>query len=660
MKINNLILEKLSDLRGQTTGESDIITCCDIRDVNGQYEHTVVITKTAEVFYLQLNTENASCVEIPGTVQTIYNIENIRETINFGGKIVLTDSISLATILNKHGIFAVSCNHATWDISELLVFSGAEVILLPFEGTQPNLLDDIALLIKPYAFSITYVQATWSQLLDVNTFFDKRDKRLFLELITDVAKTEFADWVEIEMQEKTGKLSLKIRKGLLAATISKHIPYIVIQNVGDEKTRIFLYKDGKYQWVSTLYVKAMIKRFIPMRLMNENLINSIFQLLHMGMERLTPYEKLNANENYINFQNGLLNLQTFKLEPHTPDLISTLQLTCNYDLNDTHMPNFERFICDLCSDSAGVLDTEKLQVIQEFMGLLLSNIYMYRCKKALLLYSPIGNTGKSVFLSLLTNLLGPSFITNIPLHSMNESNQFALGNLPETRAIVDGDLSSNEVKDSALFKQITGGDSLCINQKHKQQFTLKYLGGIVIASNCLPTFKDDKGDHMFERMLIIPCENPLPEEKRDSNMIDKLLDEKSAIINWALEGLKRLINNNFKFSRCRASEKNIEEYRLTVDSVYRFIQTNYVITHKHSDVISKSAFDEAYLRYCSVNGITPLNKLNISRRMESFGLPVAKANMGTHRGVMVYRNIREKASADLPFEQCTLEDIPFD
>ena len=143
-------------------------------------------------------------------------------------------------------------------------------------------------------------------------------------------------------------------------------------------------------------------------------------------------------------------------------------------------------------------------------------------------------------------------------------------------------------------------------------------------------------------------------------MIDKLLDEKSAIINWALEGLKRLINNNFKFSRCRASEKSIEEYRLTVDSVYRFIQTNYVITHKHSDVISKSAFDEAYLRYCSVNGITPLNKLNISRRRESFGLPVAKATMGTHRGVMVYRNIREKASSDLPFEQCTLEDVPFD
>jgi len=660
MKINSLILEKLSDLRGQTTSESDIITYCDIRDVNGQYKYSVVITLTADVFYLQLNKEMNSCTEIAGVPATIYNIENIREAIAFDSKIVLTDSIVLASTLNTHGVLAISCNHSAWAIQEILAFCGAEIIFLPFDKTQQGLLEAIALLLKPYAFSMTYVSASWSQQFDLQTFFSTREKRLFLEMVTDGSRTEYAAWVELEPQAKTGKLSPKIHKGRLVATITKYIPHLVIQNIGDEKNSIYLYINGKYQWASPFFVKAMIKQFFPTRLMNENLINGVFQLLNMGMERLTPFNELNTNEKSLTFQNGLLNLETFELEPHTPELLSTLQLTCNYDPNETNMPNFQRYLADLCTSADGVVDPEKMAVIQEFMGLMLSNIYVYRCKKALLLHSSIGNTGKSVLLNLLGNLLGQSFITNIPLHSMHEGNQFALGNLPGTRAIIVGDSSSNEVKDSALFKQITGGDLLCINQKHRQQFSLKYYGGIILAANCLPTFKDDKGDHMFRRMLIVPCEHVLSEAECDGTLETRIYTEKTAIMNWALEGLKRLLNNNLKFSHCSASEMVIDEYRMTVDSLYRFIQTNYVITHKSADIISKSEFDEAYSTYCSVNGITALNKLNLPRRMESLGLPVAKANIGNRRGIMVYRNIREKTSSDLPFEQCTLDDIPFD
>ncbi len=654
-----LITKTLSEIRGKNIVENDLVACCDVMTVNHKYLHTVVITTTADTYYLHLNIEDNTCAEIAETPNSIYNIENVREGINFGRNIILTDSILLANTLIKHGITAVSCDHSEWSGQELLTFAGAELVLLPFSGTLQTILQEVALHLKPYAFSITSAPTTWSQIIDINTFFDENGKELFMELVKGNGTTTYADWVEVEVHEKNGKVSRKINKGLLTSTISKYIPHVIIQNTGDEKEDFYFYKNGKYQWVSASIVKATIKKFVPTRILNENLVNSICQLLRCETDRYLTLESVNSNEDYINFQNGLLNLKTFELESHTPNLISTLQLTCDYDPSNTHMPHFTSFINDLCRDTEGNIDSEKIAVIQEFIGLILSNHYVYRGKKALLLYSPIGNTGKTVLLSLLVSMLGPSFIANIPLHSMTENHQFALGSLPGTRAVIDGDLSSNEVKDSALFKQITGGDALCINKKHRQQFTFKYHGGIIIAANCLPVFRDDKGDHLFERLVIIPCENTIPQAKRDSNLLDKLLTEKSAIINWALEGLKRLLHNNFKFSQCSASQKVTEDYRMTVDSVYRFIQTNYVITHKHSDMVSKSAFDEAYLKYCSFNNITPMNKSNIVHRMQSLGLSTAKANLGSKRGIMVYRNIREKTSTDVPFEQCSLDEIPF-
>ncbi|MFR1062307.1 MAG: DUF5906 domain-containing protein [Enterocloster sp.] len=70
-----------------------------------------------------------------------------------------------------------------------------------------------------------------------------------------------------------------------------------------------------------------------------------------------------------------------------------------------------------------------------------------------------------------------------------------------------GDQTGSEIKDSAIFKQLTGGDAVQVEQKNKQPYSYIYPGGIVIACNNLPGFADDKGSHIFERLCIVPCIN---------------------------------------------------------------------------------------------------------------------------------------------------------
>ena len=48
---------------------------------------------------------------------------------------------------------------------------------------------------------------------------------------------------------------------------------------------------------------------------------------------------------YLNLKNGFLNLSTFELIPHTPDILSFVQLPIEYDV-DAQCPVFMDFVYD--------------------------------------------------------------------------------------------------------------------------------------------------------------------------------------------------------------------------------------------------------------------------------------------------------------------------
>ena len=313
--------------------------------------------------------------------------------------------------------------------------------------------------------------------------------------------------------------------------------------------------------------------------------------------------------------------------------------------------------------ATGKVDQDKKAVIQEYMGLILSNVKVYRIKLALVLWSLLGNSGKTQILNLVGELLGTDKIANIPIQQMNEVSKFTLGSIVGKRLISIGDQTGSEIKDSSVFKQITGGDAVKIEPKNKQPFYYIFPGGIAIACNNLPSFQDDKGGHIFERLCVVPCTNTIEHERRDSALLDKMLNERNAIFNWFLEGLHRLIDHNFKITHSSACEEAIKDYREKLDTVFRYLSEFYIITGDRADMVLKADFDSAYINWCVLNEFTHVNKQNIRDRMEANGCPADKANYGEKRGVMVYRNLRKGLGTDY-FERVTQEEytqgkIPF-
>ena len=434
---------------------------------------------------------------------------------------------------------------------------------------------------------------------------------------------------------------------VLASCISKKVPFLISRRPGDQKEVVLLYKDGVYRFAAESEVITMIRKYFPVGFAKNSYLKETYRMLLTQKEHLCDPADLNADMTRINFMNGILNLQTRELEPHTPSFFSTIQISSDYNPAADSSSVFNGFMNDLCATPEGSLDEEKLAVLQEFCGLVLSNIPGFKLKKALVLYSPMGNTGKSQLLGLLNDLVGARNVATVALQNMHEGHKFALGSIAGRRLISNGDQSCSEIKDSAVFKSLTGGDPIKLEQKFKDPQTIKWGGCILLACNNLPRFLDDRGTHLFERLAVIPCLNVIEQERRDPDILEKMLLEKEAIVSWCIKGLFRLLENEYRLTRSSACEEILKQYREEVDSVYAFVEKHYTLTGRSQDRLRKNIFDARYMKWCESEGLEAVPQREIGKRLEAMGCHCKQARIGGVAGVIAVHGIKEKATPEI-------------
>ena len=414
----------------------------------------------------------------------------------------------------------------------------------------------------------------------------------------------------------------------LSVAAGKYIDFIVSRVAGANNDSVFVYENGVYSPYNDNQIDELIRRFIPQGMSRSALIRDVRSLLLCSAGRVVPYEEINASERYINLKNGIYDLKEDKLIPHTPKLISTIQLNCGYDEN-AEAPTFERYIGELCTDDEGNIDQSEIDLLQEWTGLILSNIPIYKVKKALILYSAAGNTGKTQFLSLIAHMIGREYVSGFDLQTLcGKEDRFSTSGLVGKRMNINGDQRSDEIETTSMFKMLTGGDSIKVEPKGKQAFTYKYCGGLLFACNDLPAFSTDKGGYMFDRFCIIPCDHIIPEDKRDRELLDKLKRESDGIFLWALEGLKRLIKNGFKFTPCLRSEETLDDYADRLDSVGEYLRLYCEVTDDPKDRIAKSNLDFKYEKWALENERRPVGKRNMISRLAKHGVGHRKRYCG--------------------------------
>lgn len=423
---------------------------------------------------------------------------------------------------------------------------------------------------------------------------------------------------------KNDNVHYTILTPILAQYIRETQNYFLVKNNANDHIMIFWYEDGVYKNINEDmlkgYIKAIIQSF-DLNLYKSSIVNETYKDLTTDLKFIRQ-DELNNVENIINFKNGLYDIETKQLIPHTPKIINTIQIPCDWNDNEIDAPIFLSYI-DRLTDNREDLKSLLLQ----FMGACFSNIKGYRFKKALFLVGD-GNTGKSVLKTLTEKILGKDNYTGIDLPELEE--RFGTSMLYNKRLAGSSDMSFVSIKELKQFKKLTGGDSIFTEYKGRNGFDQIYNGLLWFCCNKLPKFSGDNGQWVYDRIIVINCTNVIPKEEQDKFLLDKMYDERESIVKLAINELQKARDNNYNFVISKEINKETILYQQSNNTVYSFIRDCCTERKTFKDGCTCKKLYDIYVAYCKDNNngyaktnqefkqelmnITGLNENNLIKR----------------------------------------------
>jgi putative DNA primase/helicase len=273
-----------------------------------------------------------------------------------------------------------------------------------------------------------------------------------------------------------------------------------------------------------------------------------------------PYD-MNPMRHIINLQNGVFDINTLQFLPHDPKYLSTIQIPVEYDEN-AECPNFLKFLDEIFEG-----DAERIAVAQEWFGYAMTT--ETKAQKVLILYGSGGN-GKGVFVEILSLMIGEENISHIPLNELHKgfSRVCLYG---KTANICSENESDGKPINTQYFKAIVGEDTINAEQKNKPVFSFKPTAKLILSMNNLPKTKD-RSTGYYRRLMILCFTAYFGEESRDKDLKEKLREELPGIFLWAIEGLNRLRDNDYKFSECGSMDAVLREYQKEQNPIIEFVE----------------------------------------------------------------------------------------
>jgi putative DNA primase/helicase len=307
---------------------------------------------------------------------------------------------------------------------------------------------------------------------------------------------------------------------------------------------------------------------------------------------------------YINVLNGLLYWRESppRLEPHTPDALTTIQIPVVWDPK-ADCPNIQDFF-------EQVLPEDTHDFIYEWLGYLL--LPTSALQKALLLQGP-SRTGKSTLLLLTSHLLGEANVAHLELQQLAD-NRFAAAELYGKLANICADLDVREVRNSGMFKMLVAGDALTADRKYGKPFTFRPYARLMFSANEAPG-ASDQSDAYYIRWLVLPMCRQVEDFRQDPGLLRRLTskEELSGLLRLAVEGLQRVMRRG-RFVEPTSMREAAHRYRTTTDTVLGFAEER--LTLDPQSKVRSSEVYESYQDWCRGNGRMPLGSSKFHGRLE--------------------------------------------
>lgn len=228
------------------------------------------------------------------------------------------------------------------------------------------------------------------------------------------------------------------------------------------------------------------------------------------------------------------------------------RLSVSYDPNAPAPTRWLQFLSEL-------LQEDDIPTLQEFLGYCL--LPTTKGQKMLMLIGK-GGEGKSRIGLVMRSLLGDSM--NTTSIQKVESNRFSRADLENKLLMVDDDMDMSALPKTNYIKSIVTSEcKMDMERKSVQSYQSQLYVRFLCFGNGALTALHDKSDGFFRRQIVLTTKDRPAGRADDPFLVEKLLREKKGIFLWRLEGLHRLIGNNYQFTVSSKARENMERSSVT-------------------------------------------------------------------------------------------------
>ena len=303
-------------------------------------------------------------------------------------------------------------------------------------------------------------------------------------------------------------------------------------------------------------------------------INPAIAFMKGVKEIFITRKDLDQHKNLLNCLNGVVDLESKKFYPHSPDLLLTQQI------NAAYKPNLRSDIVDNFFNTI-LPDADTRAAFLRFLGYGLTG--EINEEKALFIFGDGGN-GKGTLTQTLLRLIG-TYATPFPIKAILQRYQTkdcnaatpAFSQLECKRLAIAEEIPKGERLDIAQFKSLTGGDQLPVRRLHHELSIIEDpTHKMIFSGNHLPELDDARDFGLIRRLLVINFTQTFDASNCDVYLKQKLLmpDALSSLLSLLIDNAAQWYKNGLLNSDAMIQTKN--EYLKREDFVAEFIDENCV------------------------------------------------------------------------------------
>lgn len=325
--------------------------------------------------------------------------------------------------------------------------------------------------------------------------------------------------------------------------------------------------------------------------------------LSVAYDLETDFMQFDSNQYQLNCENGLLDLNTFELQPHNPNQQVSKIANVNFD-ESARMDLWLKFVSEFTCD-----DVEQARYLQKLLGLCLTGNVS---EQLMHIFHGGGENGKSLLLDVLLSILGDYATTINHDFFLTAAKDTTLEkmSLRGVRVALANELPERCVLSENFIKEIIGNGVIKARAHFKDFITFPETFKLLVSTNHKPkVFGTDNG--IWRRLRLIPCELTLAPDKKDRNLKEKLLSERDGILLWCLEGLKMWRDEGLTPTERMKHEHQI--YRDSEDTIGEFLNDCTISSDEFS--VNTALLYETYVDWCKWNGEKHWTKNTFTKKL---------------------------------------------